>query len=354
MKKYLLIMITMMLLLGTSVFAVEPDDIGLYQQGIDALIAKDYSTAIELFDRAAEATPDNKSIWYHSACAYALSNDSLKAIEMLENAFIAGYDNYRGVGRDPDFASIKEMEAFKDIVARMTELANDKRANTHYVKQTIYSPYKLELPDGYDPEDSTTYPLVVVLMFDDEMNEDAITKLKMNDVIFLYANAPYHNFTDKIHYAYWPRGLPSREHYEQVYKMNSDWIASTVESAIQTVKVDTSRVAVFGFSQGGSMTYSVVMDYPNLFDYAAPLGGWIAPFYRSEDCFQKVADSGIELFIGHASDDPVINFSRADSASKWLGDAGVNFTRATFTGGHDLTEEMANGLREWLMKSFKE
>ncbi len=338
------------LLVLNLALAINPGDPSLSDRAYEAFDSEDWETSIQLFEKLLEVNPDYSGYWYYIACSYASNEDSEKSIQSLQNALLSGYKTPNRILENEAFSSILEDPEFQKIIEEMEKLSKESSENTHYVLQTIYSPYNLKYPDGYDAENPDGYPLVVVLLFDLEMNIDAIENLGMDEVIYLYANAPYHQMRDELRYAYLTGGMPS---YPTVMKNNSDWIASTVRDAFSQANIDTNRVGIFGFSQGGLSVYTTTMNHPDLFTAAAPLGGWIPNAYQLEENYLKLKESGVDFFIGHGTLDQVIDPARADSASKWLSEAGVDVTNRRFESGHDLTEEMATGLREWLNKEFE-
>lgn len=76
-----------------------------------------YPLAIEAFQRAVDIN-HNPVAMYDLACAHALAQERAKALEWLEKAVTAGFDQTEQLKTDADLASLRDEPRFKAIVAQ--------------------------------------------------------------------------------------------------------------------------------------------------------------------------------------------------------------------------------------------
>lgn len=121
---------------------------------------------------------------------------------------------------------------------------------------------------------------------------------------------------------------------------NYDPVHSFVTEAIEALEIDTDRVHVTGFSQGGHMTFAMICRWPDTWASAAPgaaAGG---------DCFTGTGTppaTGMPVLQIHGTGDVLVAFSAAEAqrdgviAAWGLGagtqvDAGTGFARTRYEG----------------------
>jgi tetratricopeptide (TPR) repeat protein len=99
--------------------AQEPGS-GIAQQGLgDSLYQlKRYPEAARSYEKAGDAGVMPSVTWYNAACAYALSGDTEKALELLAKAVGTGFIQDReSIRKDADFASMKDDPRFERILS---------------------------------------------------------------------------------------------------------------------------------------------------------------------------------------------------------------------------------------------
>jgi thioredoxin-like negative regulator of GroEL len=77
------------------------------------------SEAIPWMVRAVKAEPGNANHLYNLAGMYALAGNRNEAIRCLYEAVSKGYSNADKAGRDPVFATIRNLPEFRAILERM-------------------------------------------------------------------------------------------------------------------------------------------------------------------------------------------------------------------------------------------
>ena len=94
-----------------------PDDARAVSMAAGSLYGLgDHARALEWADRALSMAPEEAAILYNVACAYALLNETDKAIDCLEQAFRQGYSHKVWVENDPDFSPIRDHPRFRALL----------------------------------------------------------------------------------------------------------------------------------------------------------------------------------------------------------------------------------------------
>jgi len=80
---------------------------------------RELDLAVEAFERASHLMGESKpTAMYNLACAYSLAGESRAALESLERAVDAGFDNHERFINDADLNNIREMAAFERIAEK--------------------------------------------------------------------------------------------------------------------------------------------------------------------------------------------------------------------------------------------
>jgi hypothetical protein len=80
---------------------------------------KEHARAALSYQVALAIEPDNPRLWYNLACARALAGDPKSALEALEKAEDAGFEQADHLRRDPDLASLREHPRFQALLDRL-------------------------------------------------------------------------------------------------------------------------------------------------------------------------------------------------------------------------------------------
>ncbi|MHC4937688.1 MAG: TPR end-of-group domain-containing protein [Planctomycetota bacterium] len=83
---------------------------------------KNYNAAIAAFELQITIFPDSPRPYYNIACCYALQGDAARAATWLDLAVQHGWRNTRHLDADPDFAGVRETDAYKRVRKRLGEL----------------------------------------------------------------------------------------------------------------------------------------------------------------------------------------------------------------------------------------
>ena len=103
------------------------------KQALEFLKKKEYPKAIAKYEEILKAAPEDAGVLYNAACAYALSGDKPRALELLRKSVEAGFVSFLHIARDPDLESLRAEAVYKDIFARKEEYLSkaSERAAKH-------------------------------------------------------------------------------------------------------------------------------------------------------------------------------------------------------------------------------
>ncbi|MEO6323793.1 MAG: M56 family metallopeptidase [Thermoanaerobaculia bacterium] len=91
------------------------DGSGYYDHGKELLRVGEYDKAAEAFQAAAERNSHVSAALYNTACAYSLKGDKKRALDALEKALEAGYDDPKHMDSDDDLDAIRDEPRFGEL-----------------------------------------------------------------------------------------------------------------------------------------------------------------------------------------------------------------------------------------------
>ncbi len=353
-----------LLLTSLELHAVQPGDQSLNVKAEQALTAGDTKLAIELFIKWLEAVPSDHVAWYNYACALALDDQTDEALQAFDDAVTAGWRDSDWPLKDKDFETIRDKDRFPVIIKRMQDLSELERAATvtsghpFYATQERIAPYMMTLPCNYD-EEGKPFPLVILLhgrQGDMDSLEDLDDRLAIPGIIYVMPQAPYTISTGQNGFEYWPRELTvssDKKSLAVAREYSIKWLGSIIRDVSGRANVDTSRVLLVGFSQGGALTLLSVLESPENFLGGAILGGFI-PTYFVEGLEFNPAAGKTSLFVGHGTRDRVIELPRAELIVEKAEAAGIDIVAKFYPCEHEIPDEMVVDLAEWINSLVKE
>ncbi len=86
----------------------------------DALARDDSQTAAKVLALASEIKPERPDVWYNLACAQARAGSRKSALDALEKAVAAGFDDREHMASDPDLESLRRTERFRRLLAGLS------------------------------------------------------------------------------------------------------------------------------------------------------------------------------------------------------------------------------------------
>ncbi len=235
----------------TAGFSEQIDSGRVYiQQANNALSKKNYQTAIDNYKAGLRFRPDNGAVVYNIACSYSLLDNKKEALKWVKKMVELGVYKFED---DEDFNNIRDTKEFKNLVAKAKKLLGE-------LKTTVFEPV-ISLPDGFDS--SKTYPLLIGLHGYGSNPVDFSKALK--------------NIPNKINYIlccpYGP-DIMGKVSFGWGEKVDAEKrILDDIEFVKKKFKIDSAKVILLGFSQGGGVAYYMGLKHAELFKGIIPAAG---------------------------------------------------------------------------------
>jgi len=120
-----------------------------------------------------------------------------------------------------------------------------------------------------------------------------------------------------------------------------------INQLIDRYMIDSKKVFLGGFSQGGIMSYSVGLTFPQkfagIFILSSRLLPEVKPLIKSKEELQN-----LEIFIAHGKNDPVLPIQYATDALAYLKPMTSNITYHEYDMAHTVGEQELVDLVDWL------
>jgi phospholipase/carboxylesterase len=286
---------------------------------------------------------------YNLACCYGLMGEADLAAMYLDRAVRAGFTDIEHISWDPDFDSVRESEVFASTMDRITAAAAEEEArlgDIFYIEAPVYQSGRLMLPADFDPEEPH---MLVVGLHGYGSNPDRFITLweRFADPDFIYVSprAPYpFSVGNEVGYS-WDTSAPGHEEilYE-VGMLTEVFVADVVREMKSRYNID--KVYLMGFSQGCGYTYLAGIHNHELFDGLICFGGRLDTDLLSEEDIR--AANHLRVFIGHGTEDRMVELETGIAARDLLLDCGYDVTFHEFEGGHSVPEEVCLAAQEWM------
>ncbi|MBN2620023.1 dienelactone hydrolase family protein [candidate division WOR-3 bacterium] len=223
----------------------------LVSAGMTAYSQDKYIEAIQYFRKAAELRPENSSVVYNVACCYALENMSDSALVWLNKAIKLGVYKFND---DTDFESLSDNEEYQALVSEC-------EAKIMELEKQEWLPV-VSVPENYSSD--TLYPLLIALHGFGSNPES-------------FARALDSIVTNKGYIFCCPYGPEIRG--TTAFGWGDDVVADPcIKGAYTYVKenysVDTTKIILLGYSQGGYYSFMLGVQYPEVFSGVICVAGY--------------------------------------------------------------------------------
>ena len=143
--------------------------------------------------------------------------------------------------------------------------------------------------------------------------------------------------------------IQQREDSDGVRKSQQE-ICALIENEKQ-LGIDSNKIILAGFSQGGAMALYTGLRYPE------PLGGILAlsaylPLANTFPEEVSTANQTIPIMLAHGTMDPLVPIDIGEMTKKHLEKAGYNVEWHTYQMQHQVCQEEINDLAMWLKNRF--
>ncbi|MBI3795355.1 MAG: dienelactone hydrolase family protein [Deltaproteobacteria bacterium] len=122
-----------------------------------------------------------------------------------------------------------------------------------------------------------------------------------------------------------------------------------LQDALQRYPIDSRKLAVLGFSQGGVMAYSLALGEPDRFAALAVLSSWLP-----KDLLSMLPDvpatEQLPVLVQHGGRDELVDVGRARQSVETLRDLRVPVTYREYEMGHEINARSLGDLSAWLQE----
>lgn len=125
-------------------------------------------------------------------------------------------------------------------------------------------------------------------------------------------------------------------------------LARFLQSSAEAYEFDLTKVVAVGYSNGANIAASLILTQPSLLRAAALLHAMV-PFVP-----ETMPDlEGTSILITGGNRDPIVPRNESEALAALLGEAGADVDLHFRAGGHELTQDEADYVRQWLERVFK-
>lgn len=125
--------------------------------------------------------------------------------------------------------------------------------------------------------------------------------------------------------------------------LRTDELAAFIDAAEERYGFDRNTLVAVGFSNGANIAASLLLRHPGIVAKAALLHA-MAPFEPEA----PVDLSGTSVLLTSGSQDTMVPSSMSAQLAEMLGEFGADVEHSIFPGGHHLTLEELQTVKEWL------
>ena len=120
-----------------------------------------------------------------------------------------------------------------------------------------------------------------------------------------------------------------------------------LDACLKRYPIDTKKLVVLGFSQGGVMAYSLALSNPERFAGLAVLSSWLPRELIPQLSIREAVQS-LPTLVQHGSQDQMIEVQRARDSVEQLRALRVPLTYREYDMGHEITPRGLTELSAWL------
>jgi len=210
-------------------------------------------------------------------------------------------------------------------------------------KKSVELPYLLYLPDDYENSEQDV-PLI----------------------LFLHGKGERGNTLEAVKKHGLPKKIEAGEDLPFIViapqcPLNSNWefhlsaLKQLVDSICESHRVDINRAYLTGLSMGGSGTWSLATEYPDLFAAIIPICGVYNHWLNYPERLESIKNTPVWCFHGDA--DPIVPLAHSQAMIDGLVSYGNNPKLTVYEGvTHDSWTQTYNNpeIYEWLLKHHRD
>ncbi len=295
-----------------------------------------------------DKNPRILSVWsltnYNVACMHSLKKDADAAFFYLGRAVDAG-----GFGRpikdsienDSDFDNIRKDDRYDDLINRAKAPAAPRQRRSdpepEPKEETVDPAWKVTLPKKHDA--SKASPLIVALHhYHGNMDSTTDRWRKAADEVGAILLTPQGTVSMGDGMFHWGRDIDTIERD----------VMKAIDKVLDEHKVDSKKIVLAGFSQGGWATWAIAARNPDTFRGIIPVCGRVGPEIEKDLEDPDAANLRVWIMLGEDENSSVVESN--ERAAKVLKKAGARVKSESYDGvGHGYPEnhdeELVKALR---------
>ena len=121
-----------------------------------------------------------------------------------------------------------------------------------------------------------------------------------------------------------------------------------IPAAIDEYGGDANRVAVVGFSQGGSLAYRLSLASPEYYQAVAPLSTWLPDDVIDTANLSSAVESALPFLIQHGTTDQMVDIARGRDSYERLLEKGINVELKEYPMQHEINQASIADLSSFL------
>ena len=122
-------------------------------------------------------------------------------------------------------------------------------------------------------------------------------------------------------------------------------LSTFIDQVCERYNVDTDRLALMGFSQGGILAYRLALSEPQRWRGAAMLSTWLQD-EATDDVHPDAAD--LPLLVQHGTNDPLVGIDKGRTSRDQLQAMRMKLDYREYPMQHELSRQSMQDLSNWL------
>jgi phospholipase/carboxylesterase len=151
---------------------------------------------------------------------------------------------------------------------------------------------------------------------------------------------------EAVGYAWYPMSNGGPPDVEAILSSRQK-LQTFLDQCVQAYPIDQKKLVVLGFSQGGVMSYSLVLPNPERFAALAVLSSWLPKELVARLNVNDAVQS-LPTLVQHGTQDPMIQVDRAHISVETLRELRVPLTFREYPMGHEISGRSLADLSAWL------
>jgi phospholipase/carboxylesterase len=131
-------------------------------------------------------------------------------------------------------------------------------------------------------------------------------------------------------------GLHQSQPEPEGFRRSLDLASEATKAAVEAYDLDPDRVGLIGFSQGGIMTFSLLLESPGRYAWISAHHCYLAASHAD---LAPDGLAGTPVFVGAGTADELIPAERAEAAADRLRELGCDVTFETYPVGHGIGQD---------------